>query len=94
MSNFYDRYVKDAWREPHFDMYKKFSLAGKVGMVTGGGGGIGRNTAAAPPPSTPTGPRRPRSRSWRATWEQRWPRTTFASTRFHPATCGLGFTRA
>ena len=47
MSNFYDHYVKDAWREPDFDMYKKFSLAGKVGMVTGGGGGIGRNTAAA-----------------------------------------------
>lgn len=47
MSNFYDHYVKDAWREPDFDMYKNFSLAGKVGMVTGGGGGIGRNTAAA-----------------------------------------------
>ena len=47
MSNFYDHYVKDAWREHDFDMYKKFSLAGKVGMVTGGGGGIGRNTAAA-----------------------------------------------
>ena len=47
MSEFYDIYPKDRWKEPEYKVMDKFSLKGKKGFVTGGAGGIGRNIAAA-----------------------------------------------
>ena len=47
MSEFYNIYPKDKWRNPEYKVMDKFSLKGKKGFVTGGAGGIGRNVAAA-----------------------------------------------
>ena len=47
MTEFYDIYPKDRWKDPSYRLMDKFSLMGKKGFVTGGGGGIGRNVAAA-----------------------------------------------
>lgn len=47
MSEFYDIYPKDRWKDPTYRLMDKFSLKGKKGFVTGGAGGIGRNIAAA-----------------------------------------------
>lgn len=47
MSEFYDIYPKDRWKDSEYKVMDKFSLKGKKGFVTGGAGGIGRNIAAA-----------------------------------------------
>ena len=47
MSNWYDIYPKDQWKDKDYKILNKFSLKGKKGFVTGGCGGLGRNTAAA-----------------------------------------------
>lgn len=44
---YYSIYPKDMWKDEAYQLFDKFSLKGKKGMVTGGAGGIGRNTAAA-----------------------------------------------
>ena len=44
---YYSIYPKDVWKDETYQLFDKFSLKGKKGMVTGGAGGIGRNTAAA-----------------------------------------------
>ena len=44
---YYSIYPKDMWKDETYQLFDKFSLKGKKGMVTGGAGGIGRNTAAA-----------------------------------------------
>lgn len=43
---YYSIYPKDMWKDETYQLFDKFSLKGKKGMVTGGAGGIGRNTAA------------------------------------------------
>ena len=47
MSNVFDQYPLDEWKDPSYRFMDKFSLAGKKGFVTGGAGGLGRNAAAA-----------------------------------------------
>ena len=47
MSEWFDIYPKDKWKDTNYSIMKQFSLKGKKGFVTGGCGGLGRNTAAA-----------------------------------------------
>ncbi len=47
MSEWFDIYPKDKWRDTGYSIMDQFSLKGKKGFITGGCGGLGRNVAAA-----------------------------------------------